>query len=307
VAGDASFLVEEFINAITTQLDRVQDALRIKSVNRPLTYALRDLTLDLKVFVEMDNQGNVRFRASGPNEEGSSVVKLGFTTITRPMIEENTISMAAARSTPLDELGLSPEEKNKLERVGVSNVAQLERLNQSAGTKAVARLSDVSIERLRHAITQGQPALRGVVAVPQPASPPRTAAPVTPPDATAPTPPPKRPAPVAQPRPGPPARFKPELARIPASPGVIRREPGTRKLRLLGQNLLNQEELPEVLLNNRRLSVTAADQDHLEIEIPQEGESGTLEVHMPDGEVHSFTLGAAPAEMDPWSPQENAQ
>ena len=59
MASDGSFLVEEFIDAITSQLDRVQDALRVKAVNRPLTYALKDLSLELKVFVDMDEQGNV--------------------------------------------------------------------------------------------------------------------------------------------------------------------------------------------------------------------------------------------------------
>ena len=49
--GEGSFRVEDFIQAITAQLDRVQDALRLKAVNRPLTYALKDLAMDLKVFV----------------------------------------------------------------------------------------------------------------------------------------------------------------------------------------------------------------------------------------------------------------
>ena len=41
MGAETSFLVEEFIDAITTQLDRVQDSLRVKAVNRPLTYALK--------------------------------------------------------------------------------------------------------------------------------------------------------------------------------------------------------------------------------------------------------------------------
>ncbi|MCR5882307.1 hypothetical protein LRS03_05305 [Rhizobacter sp. J219] len=103
MASDGAFPVEDFINAITTQLDRVQDALRLKAVNRPLTYALKDLQMELKVFVDLDPQGNVRFRPAGPNESGASTVNFGFTTITKPMIEENTVSMAATRSAPLTE------------------------------------------------------------------------------------------------------------------------------------------------------------------------------------------------------------
>ena len=101
--GDSGFLVEEFIDAITTQLDRVQDTLRLKAVNRPLTYALKDLQLDLKVFIDMDREGRVRFRSAGAEDAGASVVHFGFTTITKPMIDENTISMSAARSASLNE------------------------------------------------------------------------------------------------------------------------------------------------------------------------------------------------------------
>ena len=66
--SDGAVPIEEFIHAITTQLDRVQDALRLKAVNRPLTYALKDLSMELHVFVEVDAQGTVRFRTSAPNE-----------------------------------------------------------------------------------------------------------------------------------------------------------------------------------------------------------------------------------------------
>ena len=154
------FLVEDFIHSITTQLDRVQDALRIKAVNRPLTYALKELHLELKVFVDLDPNGNVRLRASGPNEAGASVLSMDFTTITKPMIEENTISLAATRSTPLDSLGLSGEEQSRLERLGVTNLAQLDRLKGSTGVSTVARMADVPVDRLRQALQVGRPQVK---------------------------------------------------------------------------------------------------------------------------------------------------
>src|SRR5262249_4392679 len=146
-----------FINAITAQLDRVQDALRLKAVNRPLTYALKDLSLDLQIFVELDQQGNVRFRTSGPNETGASTVRLSFTTITKPMIEENTISLAVTRSPQLDEIGLGEEERKRLEQIGVRNAAQLQRLGDSTGARAVSRLSGIPMERLREALGNSRP------------------------------------------------------------------------------------------------------------------------------------------------------
>jgi hypothetical protein len=137
-AAERLISVEEFINSITVQLDRVQDALRLKSLNRPLTYALKDFSLDLQVFVALDPTGHVRFRNSGPNEAGASTVRLGFTTITKPMIEENTISLAATRSPSLDQIGLDPGQRNKLEQLGVHNAAQLRAIFVDRSADSVA-------------------------------------------------------------------------------------------------------------------------------------------------------------------------
>src|SRR5262245_20016545 len=226
VVGDGSFLVEEFINAITAQLDRVQDALRLKAVNRPLTYALKDLTLDLQVFVEMDEQGSVKFRTSRPNENGASTVHLSFTTITKPMIEENTISLAVTQSPLLDEIGFGDEERKRLEQLGVRNAAQLERLGSTTGARTVARLSGIPVERLKQALSQSQPQVTHITPdrpkvapppvfeKPEPRKPPIfTGTPAGPKTVTAP------------PR--------------PTSP-VIRVAPTTKRLQLLGNNLIGE-------------------------------------------------------------------
>src|SRR5260370_27139156 len=118
MAGDGAFLVEEFLQAIASQLDKTQDALAFKAVNRPLTYAIKDFNLQLQVFVDLDAEGNVRLRSAGPNEAGASTMTIALTTITRPMIEENTVSLAATRAPSLSEAGFDPAERRKLECLG---------------------------------------------------------------------------------------------------------------------------------------------------------------------------------------------
>lgn len=314
-------MVEEFITSITTQLDRVQDALRIKAVNRPLTYALKELHLELKVFVDMDPQGQVLLRAAGPNEAGASTLAMDFTTITKPMIEENTISLAASRSAPLDSLGLKPEEQMKLERLGVTNLAQLERLKGSTGVNTVARMADVPIERLRRALQAGQPRLGGVVAPRPPVAMP---APVQ-----VPPPPPRQP----QPRPAPvftpgPRRlpvhslrplslddeppFPEGQAALPDPAAVLEVHPSTRSLALGGSHLLHEGYPPEVRLNGEALEIEELDDDRLVVRLPEHFEPGALEVRLGDLEPHCYALvhpfsAEAYAEpyvetTDPWAP-----
>jgi hypothetical protein len=305
VVGDGSFLVEDFINAITSQLDRVQDALRLKAVNRPLTYALKDLSLDLQVFVELDGQGNVRFRTSGPNETGSSTVRLSFTTITKPMIEENTISLAMTRSPSLSEIGLDEAEQKRLEQIGVRNAAQLERLGQSTGARAVSRLSGIPAERLRQAVTQSRPRLTDVRPAPPPAPAQPPVAPGPPPVMT--TPPivvrPKPQAdPLPPPRPAPPVVRPGKTPATPISKNVIRVAPDTRRLQLLGANLIGEAGAPQVFFNKQELGLAEADDDRLVIELPEDLASGALEISLPDGQQLTYELSVANG-TDPWEPQ----
>lgn len=281
--GDSGFLVEEFIDAITTQLDRVQDTLRLKAVNRPLTYALKDLQLDLKVFIDMDREGRVRFRSAGAEDAGASVVHFGFTTITKPMIDENTISMSAARSASLDELGLKPEEQRRLARMGVSNLAQLQKLGSSAGVGTVARLTDVPLERIRNALKLGAPVVHTVLPAPRaPGLAP--AAPVG--------------KPVAPPRTAPPAAATSPVLRIPA---------GSRRMTLVGRNLMDEDAPPRVYLDDQPLPVSAHDHDRIVVELPASARTGTLAVALGDGEPVRYELAieghAAPGARDDWSPE----
>lgn len=152
--------VEEFLQAIGEQLDRAQDALAIKAkTGRPLTWALRDFKIALQVFVEVDAQGQVLWRSAGPNEAGASTVNLEFTTITRPMIEENTYSIldeADARS--IDQIGaaadLSDDERMRLRRLGVRNLGQLKRLSprDAPRLEAIGEMVNIPVGKLEAAL-----------------------------------------------------------------------------------------------------------------------------------------------------------
>lgn len=280
--GDNSYLVEDFINAITAQLDRVQDSLRVKAVNRPLTYALKDLALDLQVFVEMDNDGHVRFRSSGPNEAGSSTIHIGFTTITRPMIDENTISLAVSRSPSLDELGLDPDERKRLEQIGVSNAAQLQNLGAAAGHATISRLSGIPVDRLRAALGLSRPRLSQVTPEPDGNVAQAPGFQRTPPQAV-----------VRQPAPGFP---------------IVRVAPGVSRLRLAGRHLTAESGPPDVRLDGEPLSIAHADDDHVIVQLPPYAQSGTLSVQLPDGDESAYELRVEPSAepvavgADPWVP-----
>lgn len=273
------FLVEEFLDAITSQLDRTQDALALKAVNRPLTYAVKEFAIDLKVFIQLDQRGNVRVRPSGPNEEGASVMQIGFTTVTRPMIQENTVALETSRSPSLAEIGLDDQERQSLERVGVRNVAELERLQSSTGSGGVSRFSGISVDRLRSALRQGRPIIDQIEmkprseAAPNPSPPPPPAGKIKPRVRLAIDP--KR-------QPTPRTRLEPRPVSPPEEPN--------RRLHLRGRNLLGQQGPPKVTLGDQSLPLVDFDDDHIAVDLPDQMSSRTLSVALPDGEIVNLDL-----------------
>ncbi len=292
-----AFLVEEFIHSIAAQLDRVQDALRLKAVNRPLTYALKDFSLDLHVFPEVDGEGHVRFRTAGANETGASTVRLAFTTITRPMIEENTVSLQASQGPGLEESGLEPEDQRRLEQLGVRNITQLQKLQKQTSASTIQRLAGVPADRLREALSRGRPAVDRISI-----NPPKPAAPIPPkrPDVT-PRPPVKAP-PVhmSPPIQAPPVHMSPPIQAPPvhASPPI--QAPPIR-VRLEGRNFLGGAA-PRAKFEGRPVPIASLGDDAIELDLP--GTAGSLSLELDDGDEQIFAIpspgGASPFESDPW-------
>jgi hypothetical protein len=173
VTPDGGVPIELFIQAITGQLDRAQAALALKAqFGTPLTFAVRDLAIDLRTHVDViDNE--VVLRPAGPGETDTSVIHLSLTTITKPMIEENTRPLSTDDAGPSikDALGdeLTPDEQRKLEWAGVYTVSQLRDLPHKASPEVIERVAQLPVSRLRAALTAAtRPKVTEVRRVPDP-------------------------------------------------------------------------------------------------------------------------------------------
>lgn len=258
--------IEDFLEAITAQLDKTQDSLRLKAVNRPLTFAIKDFNIDLSVFVEMDATGLVRLRPSGPNEAGASVIKIAFTTITRPMIEENTIAMELTQSPSLEDAGFSLEESKQLERLGVRNIAQLDKLRSSTDEDAIAQYSRMDPGLLRKRLKLSRPQINMVkIGTKDRALPARTG----------------------------------------DGPAQVPVEEGQERLSLRGKRLTEAGIAPRARLDGMTLPIRAFSQSHIDVDLPGD-RGGLLELDLPDGmtETLEITMQGAPAlsaRADGWS------
>ena len=151
--------IEQFIQALTGQLDRAQQAMAMKARlrNLPLTFAVKDITLDLRAFVQVVGSV-VQVQPAGPGDADASTLHIAFTTITKPMIEENALQFAHEPDEPTlkEAMGdeISDEEQRRLEWIGVQTISQLRELKQRAGAQTIQKLSNVPAERLQAALAR---------------------------------------------------------------------------------------------------------------------------------------------------------
>jgi hypothetical protein len=271
----AGYPIEDFLEAITAQLDQTQDALRLKAVNRPLTFALKDFNVNLQVFVEMNPEGKVTFRPAAPNEAGASTVSIGFTTITRPMIEENTVSMEMSQAPSLDELGLKADEQRQLAKIGVRNGAQLRNLQRSAGEETLSRQTGVDLGRIKGALNLARPRLEDIGAHVPAEEPVLKNEPVVhfPPGG------------------GLADRLRQGMS-AQARPGMRRLEidPGAREIQIGGRNLMEGGRAPRASLDGRALDTVRASALAAAFALPPGQGGGHLVIELPDGEVENFHL-----------------
>ena len=170
---DAPLPLENFIQAVQSQLDKAQSAMAVKArnLNLPMTFAIKDINIDLRAHVEFA-QGEIRIRPAGANEPQASVFHIVFTAITRPMIEENAVAFAEdPEDQSIDDLDedLTAEERRKLEWVGVRTVKQLRSMDREGGSREAGRITNLPVARLRKALQQAsRPMVEQVMPVARP-------------------------------------------------------------------------------------------------------------------------------------------
>ena len=157
-ASEPALPLENFIQAVQSQLDKAQTAMTLKArnLNMPLTFAIKDISLDLRAHVEFA-RSEIRIRPAGANDAEASVFHLVFAAITRPMIEENAAALAVEdpEDRNIDEIegaNLNEDERRQLEWVGVRTVGQLRDIEAKGGGRTVQRVTGLPVDRLRAAL-----------------------------------------------------------------------------------------------------------------------------------------------------------
>src|SRR5262245_38120073 len=93
--------LKSFLDSLTMELDSVQDTLAVKSVNRKLSYTVRDVDLELQLFPAFDGE-ELRFTTARPGETGAAKINLQLGSITDRQIRETAGDPLTTDDVPIE-------------------------------------------------------------------------------------------------------------------------------------------------------------------------------------------------------------
>jgi hypothetical protein len=126
-----SWKLNSFLDSLILELDRAQDTLALKGMNRRLTYTVRDLNLELQLFPDFDGR-DLKFTTAGPGESGAAKIAFQLGSITDRQIRETTKEPPSVDDIAIDVVeDMDDQTKQELHRIGVTTVKDIERMEKS--------------------------------------------------------------------------------------------------------------------------------------------------------------------------------
>jgi hypothetical protein len=126
---NASWHLEDFVDSLVVELDKTRETLALKAINKPLTYTVREVALDLNIFPTYDGD-QVTFLTAQPGQEGASKVTIQLGTITDQQVRATTKPPATKGEVKLEAIDLDKTTRKKLRKIGVTSTEDLKAMER---------------------------------------------------------------------------------------------------------------------------------------------------------------------------------
>lgn len=122
--------LESFLDSLIVELDKARETLSIKAINKPLTYAVKDVNLEMQLFPSFDGN-NVRFITAEPGQEGASKIAIQLGSITDQQIRKTSKDPTTTEDISIDLIDeIDDETKTTLRKIGVTSVNDLDQIKK---------------------------------------------------------------------------------------------------------------------------------------------------------------------------------
>jgi len=140
---NVSWQLEDFVDSLVVDLDKTRETLAVKAINKPLTYTVKEVALDLFIFPSYDGD-QVSFVTAQPGQEGASKVTIQLGSITDQQVRATSKVPGGKNDIDLADIDVDRKTRKQLRKLGVNSsedLKALERKNVDLG-----KVSDHAID-----------------------------------------------------------------------------------------------------------------------------------------------------------------
>ncbi len=130
--------LEDFIDSLVVELDKTRETLAVKAINKPLSYSVKDMSMDLNIFPTYDGD-QIRFVTAQPGQEGASKVSIQLGSITDQQVRATSKVNGLKNDIQIDKLDIDTASKRKLRKLGVTSADDIKQIeNKNIDIKKVS-------------------------------------------------------------------------------------------------------------------------------------------------------------------------
>jgi hypothetical protein len=128
-AENTSWQLEDFVDSLVVELDKTRETLAVKAINKPLSYTVKEVALDLNIFPTYDGD-QVTFITAQPGQTGSSKVSIQLGSITDQQVRATSKLPESKNEVALAELPVDKKTKKQLRKLGVRSSEDLKEIQR---------------------------------------------------------------------------------------------------------------------------------------------------------------------------------
>jgi len=156
MAGEnTAWQLEDFVDSLVVELDKTRETLAVKAINKPLSYTVKELALDLNIFPSYDGD-QVRFVTAQPGQQGASKVSIQLGSITDQQVRATTKAPAAKGAITLDDIDVDKTTKKQLRRLSVQSVDDIQQIEKKNVDLKRVTDSDIDYTKLSNQIQKAR-------------------------------------------------------------------------------------------------------------------------------------------------------
>lgn len=121
--------LEDFVDSLVVELDKTRETLAVKAINKPLSYTVKEVALDLNIFPSYDGD-QIKFITAQPGQQGASKVTIQLSSITDQQIRATTKVPGTKNDININEIDVDKATKKQLRKLGVNSIDDLKQIEK---------------------------------------------------------------------------------------------------------------------------------------------------------------------------------